>query len=211
MDHLFPLSAFEHPTYGVVAVDARGGVRFCNRAASSLLCPDRPDDPPAPTCWRLARLRTLEGEPFCAADCPVQREARTGTPAPSHRVVRGPQSRNPREIELVTFLIPPAREGRFPLVHLLRPIPKEEQAAAAPPPGDPAIGAPPPPATGVDPLSAREEEVLRLLASGLRGEAIAARLFISPITVRNHIQRIMQKTGAHRRIEAVIAFLSRPH
>jgi DNA-binding CsgD family transcriptional regulator len=209
VDRLFPLSAFEHPTYGVVAVDARGCVRFYNRTAATLLCLERRGGQ-ASNCWRLARLRSPDGGPFCATDCPVQREARAGAPPPSHRVAHGSQPGRLRDFELVTFLVPPARDGRFPLVHLLRPIPTPEPAIVAPTQDDPSAGGSPPPAGGVDPLSAREDEVLRLLAAGLRDEAIAARLFISPITVRNHIQRIMQKMGAHRRIEAVLAFLQKP-
>ena len=52
-------------------------------------------------------------------------------------------------------------------------------------------------------LTAREREVLRLVADGLSNEAIATRLVISVNTVRNHVQHILAKTGAHSRSEAV--------
>jgi DNA-binding NarL/FixJ family response regulator len=46
-------------------------------------------------------------------------------------------------------------------------------------------------------------EVLDLLAQGESKEAIAQRLFLSANTVRNHIQNILNKLGAHSRLEAV--------
>jgi len=52
-------------------------------------------------------------------------------------------------------------------------------------------------------LTARELEVLGLLAEGLSGEAIATRLYLSPNTVRNHVQNLLPKLGAHSRLEAV--------
>ena len=52
-------------------------------------------------------------------------------------------------------------------------------------------------------LTAREREVLDLLAQGESKEAIARRLFLSANTVRNHIQNILGKLGAHSRLEAV--------
>ncbi len=56
---------------------------------------------------------------------------------------------------------------------------------------------------GESPLTARESEVLKLLAEGLRQEAIAERLFITPKTVATHIQNILEKLQLHSRAEAV--------
>ncbi|MHB1087911.1 MAG: response regulator [Acidimicrobiales bacterium] len=52
-------------------------------------------------------------------------------------------------------------------------------------------------------LTARELEVLRLLAKGHSTEGIASQLFISVNTVRNHVGRILNKLGAHSKLEAV--------
>jgi len=59
-----------------------------------------------------------------------------------------------------------------------------------------------PPTTDV-PLTAREIQVLQVLADGATQEAIAKQLFISPKTVATHIQRIITKLGVHSRTEAV--------
>ena len=53
------------------------------------------------------------------------------------------------------------------------------------------------------PLTAREREVLALLAMGLSGAEIAERLFISPATVRTHIGNSMEKLGAKTRAHAI--------
>jgi DNA-binding NarL/FixJ family response regulator len=52
-------------------------------------------------------------------------------------------------------------------------------------------------------LSEREREILRLLSSGQRTDQIAARLFLSPKTVRNHISNLMAKLGVNDRAQAV--------
>lgn len=46
-------------------------------------------------------------------------------------------------------------------------------------------------------LTRRETEVLRALASGLGQREIAARLYLSPHTVRTHVQRLLAKLDAH--------------
>ena len=52
-------------------------------------------------------------------------------------------------------------------------------------------------------LTQRELEVLRLLSDGSATQVIAASLFISPATVRAHVQAILRKLGAHSKLEAV--------
>jgi DNA-binding NarL/FixJ family response regulator len=52
-------------------------------------------------------------------------------------------------------------------------------------------------------LTAREAEVLTLLASGLSNQEIAKQLFLSNATVKTHINRIFAKTGVRDRAQAV--------
>lgn len=53
------------------------------------------------------------------------------------------------------------------------------------------------------PLSAREREVLSLMASGATNKEIAARLFLSPHTVKEHTSSLYRKLKARNRAEAV--------
>ncbi|MFD0574313.1 response regulator [Kitasatospora gansuensis] len=65
----------------------------------------------------------------------------------------------------------------------------------------------PPPA--LDVLTAREREVMVQVAEGLSNDEIAERMFVSPLTVRTHVQRTMTKLGARHRAQLVaIAYQS---
>jgi LuxR family maltose regulon positive regulatory protein len=55
----------------------------------------------------------------------------------------------------------------------------------------------------VDPLTARERQVLRLLATDLQSPEMAQALVVSVNTVRTHIQHVYQKLAVHSRYEAV--------
>ncbi len=56
----------------------------------------------------------------------------------------------------------------------------------------------------IETLTARELEVLQLLADGMDAAAIAARLCISPRTERNHVANILGKLRVHSQLQAVI-------
>ena len=61
----------------------------------------------------------------------------------------------------------------------------------------------PPDADPVARLTVREREVLGLMVAGLDRAAIGARLFLSPNTVRTHVQNVLRKLEVHSSIEAV--------
>ncbi|MHB1783166.1 MAG: response regulator transcription factor, partial [Acidimicrobiales bacterium] len=54
-----------------------------------------------------------------------------------------------------------------------------------------------------DALTDRELTVLRLLEQGSSNAVIASELVISVNTVRNHVQSVLSKLGAHSKLEAV--------
>jgi DNA-binding NarL/FixJ family response regulator len=63
----------------------------------------------------------------------------------------------------------------------------------------------PPPAGALDQLTAREREVVALVAAGLTNEDIAERLYMSPATAKTHVNRAMTKVGARDRAQLVVA------
>jgi len=70
---------------------------------------------------------------------------------------------------------------------------------------------------GLSDLTDREREVAVLVAAGLSNTEIGGRLFISPATVKTHVNRATMKTGARNRKQPVVfaddlaAFLIGPH
>jgi PAS domain S-box-containing protein len=114
------------------------------------------------------------------------------------------QARDRRELWLdVSVLVLPSANGAEG-VYLFRDVTgqkhladllRERGAPRSEAGGDPEPGA----AT----LTRRETEVLGLVAQGHRTKAVAERLHVSTATVRNHVQNILGKLGAHNRLEAV--------
>lgn len=58
-------------------------------------------------------------------------------------------------------------------------------------------------------LSVREAEVMVWLARGARNREIAQAMGLAPKTVKNHVNRIFAKLGAHTRVEAVLRWQQR--
>jgi DNA-binding NarL/FixJ family response regulator len=90
---------------------------------------------------------------------------------------------------------------------LMRHVAGAATGAAAGTDADPAGGAAP---TGPTPrsgsrfgLTAREHEIMDLVAEGLGNADIAARCFLAEKTVKNHINRIFAKLGVRTRAEAI--------
>jgi DNA-binding NarL/FixJ family response regulator len=66
----------------------------------------------------------------------------------------------------------------------------------AAPPGDPAAGR--------DVLTAREQEIVELVARGLTNDEIAGRMVISPLTAKTHVNRAMMKLHCRDRAQLVV-------
>jgi DNA-binding NarL/FixJ family response regulator len=62
----------------------------------------------------------------------------------------------------------------------------------------------PQPTEGLEQLTAREREVMALVAAGLSNDEIAQRLFVSPATAKTHVSRAMVKLGARDRAQLVV-------
>jgi DNA-binding CsgD family transcriptional regulator len=135
-------------------------------------------------CWDVLRGVSVRGDVVCHPGCSAARLALEGWPVPCRRmVIRTPNGRKPVSISTVCV----RREGGVPTVlNLLRN------------------------GNGVEPtkkamkrLTARQVEVLQLLAEGQPAKVVAVRLRIGETTARNHIAAILRRLGCHSQLEAV--------
>ncbi len=161
-------------------------------------------------CWELVRCPEPVRRLHCA-DCPrPERAAVAAVPAFENEIVTRAGERI--WVSVTTVLAGGGCDA--PLrVHLLRELKRERQleellrqvvtTALRGTPGAPAVAAGEPRGAGTRGVTAREREVVRLLAQGSSTADIAARLGITPRTARNHVQNILCKLRVHSRLEAV--------
>jgi DNA-binding NarL/FixJ family response regulator len=113
-----------------------------------------------------------------------------------------------KKIEVSLFAIPSYHPALSTVVHVLRPAGAKESALERGLAEHAEIREPLWPISTNNgeavSLTAREKEILRCLSEGLSTAAIARRLFIAPVTVRNHIQNLLHKLDVHSKLAAVV-------
>jgi DNA-binding CsgD family transcriptional regulator len=135
-------------------------------------------------CWEVLGGLDEQGAVVCHPGCSAARLTREGRPIPARPIL----IRTAGGRKLVTMsTIAAVDPERAPVgLHLFRPAP---DAGPAPEP--------------ISHLSARQQEVIALIAEGPPAKGIGARLGIAEATVRNHIRAILLELGCHSQLEAL--------
>jgi DNA-binding CsgD family transcriptional regulator len=162
-------------------------------------------------CYDAMGGRDANGNVYCFRNCPVAFQARERPKEPVQRfplsVEVGKSGRQWFEVSM--FAIPSYHPALSTVVHVLRPENKKPSAlerrlsSDAAPVAEPLWPITTKEGQPVD-LTSREKEILRCLAQGMSTSAIAKNLFISPVTVRNHIQNLLHKLDVHTKLAAVV-------
>jgi DNA-binding CsgD family transcriptional regulator len=185
---------------GVLVQDAGDNVVYANRAASELLGVDREELRGSSELPEPCECLSEAGEALDDESWPGPDALRTGRPQrPRVMGIKRPDGG-------VRWVRASARPiGRSALTSLqdITALRRAEEDAAALASRLNGNGG----SRGV--LSPREHQVVELLAAGLTGEEVAARLGISPATVRVHIRNATGKLGASTRTQAVAIAVAR--
>ncbi|MDR7483295.1 MAG: LuxR C-terminal-related transcriptional regulator [Armatimonadota bacterium] len=193
--------ALERAGDAAVALDARQRILLWNTGAERLLGWRR-EQVVGRACFEVLAGRDRSGHLVCCAHCPEMVMAERGEPIPARDVCYRSGDGRDVWVNVSTLVITAPLDGQRVTVHLFRDITTRRRAedvldALAARAGLDRESSP------LRALTRRELEVLEMLAQGLDTRAVARALFVSPVTVRTHVQNLLRKLGAHTRAEAV--------
>jgi len=195
-------------TDGVVAVDENQRILLWNKAAEKLLKVSA-KKALGRYCFDIICGRDEAGTLLCRQACRTMALATREKRIPSADLFT--LTRSGRQLWLnVSYFVPRNTGKRITLVHIFRDISRQkatERLIRQISTTLDGFGLRASPSTRAQQLAARisrrEQQVLQLLAKGVSTFAIGEQLHISRFTVRNHVQKILAKLGAHNRAEAV--------
>jgi PAS domain S-box-containing protein len=187
---------------GGFIIDAEGRIVLWNRAAESMLG-YTVREAVGRRCCDLLMGDDENGNRLCCRGCHIVDLVRMRTPVHSFDMRTRTKTGSAIWVNVSTLRV--SRDGAGDVtVHLLRDVTATREILALirerlaiPAPLVPAA----PNSTGA--LTRRELEILHIIATGVNTKDAAERLHVSPATIRNHVQNILGKLGAHSRLEAV--------
>lgn len=190
----------------VFVTDRHNRIVFWNRSAERILGFSASEAVGMPCAARLEGCDAF-GNRYCSDNCPVTGMAARGESV-NHFGLRLKGRDGDFVTVDVTILNLGARTpGDYFLAHILRTehleLPSNQASEWPSPPASPFLASRESPDVRARRLSAREVEVLGMLAAGRSTPEIAVSLHISNLTARNHIQNVLHKLEVHSRSEAV--------
>lgn len=163
-------------------------------------------------CGSLLEGCDVNENRYCSDNCPVTQMATRSETVHHFDLRLRAKDGTPVvvDVSILTFVVDPA-DGFF-LAHVLTPSGRSSAAplSVSSPPHDQLVSVRHSSDVRARKLTAREVEVLAMLAAGRTTPEVAERLHISTLTARNHIQNILDKLEVHSKAEAV-AFAFQKH
>jgi DNA-binding CsgD family transcriptional regulator len=191
----------------VFITDGKGMILAWNEGCVRLLGREAREALGAP-CHEVIAGRDPRGHGYCGPLCPIRECVQQGRPIGCVELVVGAVGDRAERLICTPLVVPWKAAGGHILVEVLQPVPDRPKKSRLDDglAGVTTAGSGEKRGIGRDGFSCltdREREVLELLAGGMSTSDIAARLFISTVTVRNHVQSILHKLDVHSRVEAV--------
>ncbi|HEX7190785.1 MAG TPA: PAS and helix-turn-helix domain-containing protein [Thermoanaerobaculia bacterium] len=188
----------------VFVSDRRNRIVFWNDSARRLLGFEG-EDALGADCSLLLCGSDVFGNRYCSESCPVMRAANRGEIVRNFTLAF--QTKESRVIMASVSLLQLRTESAddYYLLHILRPVVPSAPRTSEPetPPRPRLVDARGSADVRAQKLTAREVEVLGMIAAGRSTPEIADRLHISQLTTRSHIQNILEKLEVHSKAEAV--------
>jgi len=201
MKLLDTLKRLEISGESVFAIDKDERIVFWSRACEQLLR-FRARDVLGRRCHEILAGRDVHGNIHCYPNCAIQYQTRCLPEEPVRELRLAVRSGSGQmiDIDLNSFVLGDQVEKI--VVHVIR------EASSNAIPLDASVRERMTRARNdrddmIEELTTREREVLQHLALGLSTARIAESLGISPVTVRNHIQKVLEKLGVHTKMAAV--------
>jgi PAS domain S-box-containing protein len=201
-------AALTHSPDPVFATDRHNSIIFWNRSAERILGYTS-EEVVGLSCADVLHGSDSYGNRYCSPNCPVTQIATRGETVKRFELRFHAKDRRTVKADVSILHLALRPPDHFLLVHVITPSEPSEKAetferAAEEPPPRPALAlVRESPDIRARRLTAREVEVIGMLAAGHTTPDIASRLQISTLTARNHIQNILEKLEVHSKAEAV--------
>src|SRR5512140_2431429 len=187
----------------VFVTDRRNSIVFWNESARKLLG-FTTNEVLGGGCATILHGADAHGNRYCSDNCPIVQIARTNETVRHFNLQLRTKDGATVVVDVSILNISVGPPEHFYLAHVLRPVEdlRGQYGDDAPPQSRLSIVRESSDVRARK-LTEREVEILSMLAAGLSASDIAARLHISPLTARNHVQNVLVKLEVHSKTEAV--------
>ena len=191
----------------VFVTDRHNRIVFWNRSAERLLGYSA-EEVVGLSCAGVLHGTDVYGNRYCSESCAVTQMAVRSETVRHFDLRLHAKDRHVVTVDISILNLAVRPPDHFLLVHVMKPSEKAEASERlgeepVSPPRSPLVMVRESADARARKLTAREVEVIGMLAAGHPTPEIASRLHISTVTARNHIQNILEKLELHSKAEAV--------